>query len=111
MPHPKRLDHAAILADHAAGMSRAQLAAKYQAHKSTIRWHLMRDVQTAQSKPESAGSSPNSPAAAHNGATIHNLSPTKANGHASSSELEQLVAECWSRLPLAERLKILLARV
>jgi hypothetical protein len=126
MPSPKRLDHEAIMQDFRAGMSRGQLAAKYQAHKSTIRWHALRDTEAPQEKspkpdrPISEPAAP-TPVCADDVATlcpqvVHHLEsnpgPPPVNGHTTfnPAELETLLQQCWNRLPTLERVRILLSR-
>lgn len=52
MSQPKHLDHAAIPADRAAGLSHRALAEKYAVSTSTIAHHLHKLTDTAPSKTQ-----------------------------------------------------------
>ncbi|HEV2418649.1 MAG TPA: hypothetical protein VGX94_12660 [Terriglobia bacterium] len=97
----KELDLEALKADRAGDLTVAQLAEKYECGITTIRTRLNG------AKPASAKRKP--AVARANG---HATTPT--NGHAvttDADELDRLLDGWWQKLPVLERVRLLLARV
>jgi hypothetical protein len=124
MPTPKRVDHQAIVSDHAAGHGPNRHRSKVRCAQDNhpLAPHAQRPEIGVESHDSDAchrGARMRLPcvcrAGGHNVATIWPPSRIQRgtppnNGHATTTELEQLFSEHWNRLPILERVRILLGR-